>query len=154
MALPTWENAVRRDDCSLCPPRDRLASDWHFVGSLASSSVYLNRNQAFRGHVMVVFDARHETRLECLDSMEYSMLMEDVRRVASALVEVFAPDHVNYASLGNETPHLHWHVIPRYKSDPRWRKAIWAGGPEDAPVNRIQEPECEALAQTIRKRLR
>jgi len=35
------------------------------------------------------------------------------------------PDKINLASLGNQVPHLHWHVIPRFKDDPHWPFAIW-----------------------------
>ena len=27
------------------------------------------------------------------------------------------PDKMNLASLGNMTPHVHWHVIPRFRDD-------------------------------------
>lgn len=154
MTLRDWDAAQSGADCPLCPPQEGLDAAWHRIASLRIGSLYLNRNQAFRGHSMLVFDARHETRLERLAPDEYSTLMGDLRVAAGAIVEVVSPDHVNYASLGNEVPHLHWHVIPRYKSDPRWRKAIWAGAAEEAPVERISEDECEALATKIRNELR
>jgi diadenosine tetraphosphate (Ap4A) HIT family hydrolase len=33
---------------------------------------------------------------------------------------------MNIASLGNMTPHLHWHVIPRFHDDATFPKPIWA----------------------------
>jgi len=36
---------------------------------------------------------------------------------------VFSPMKINYLTLGNGTPHLHTHVVPRYADDPA------AGGP-------------------------
>jgi diadenosine tetraphosphate (Ap4A) HIT family hydrolase len=32
--------------------------------------------------------------------------------------QVFRPDNVNYSLLGNWVGHLHWHIYPRYASDP------------------------------------
>jgi diadenosine tetraphosphate (Ap4A) HIT family hydrolase len=29
-----------------------------------------------------------------------------------------------YAGLGNEVPHLHWHVVPRYPADGWWGQAF------------------------------
>jgi diadenosine tetraphosphate (Ap4A) HIT family hydrolase len=42
-----------------------------------------------------------------------------------ALIQVVQPEKVNLASLGNQVPHLHWHVIPRFKNDPHFPFAIW-----------------------------
>jgi diadenosine tetraphosphate (Ap4A) HIT family hydrolase len=36
------------------------------------------------------------------------------------------PDKINLASLGNMTPHLHWHVIPRFVDDKHFPAPIWA----------------------------
>jgi diadenosine tetraphosphate (Ap4A) HIT family hydrolase len=38
------------------------------------------------------------------------------------------PDKINLASLGNMTPHLHWHVIPRHKHDKHFPQSIWGVG--------------------------
>jgi hypothetical protein len=38
---------------------------------------------------------------------------------------VLGAEKVNLASLGNQVPHLHWHVIPRFKDDPHFPFAIW-----------------------------
>jgi diadenosine tetraphosphate (Ap4A) HIT family hydrolase len=53
-------------------------------------------------------------------------LMRVVFAVESALVEALAPDKMNLASLGNQVPHLHWHVVPRFVNDPHFPSAIWA----------------------------
>ena len=36
------------------------------------------------------------------------------------------PDKINLASLGNITPHLHWHIIPRYFEDNHFPDSIWS----------------------------
>jgi diadenosine tetraphosphate (Ap4A) HIT family hydrolase len=43
-----------------------------------------------------------------------------------ALREVMRPDKINLASLGNVVPHLHWHVIPRWRGDSRFPAPIWS----------------------------
>jgi len=45
--------------------------------------------------------------------------------VAEAIFNVFKPYKLNYELLGNTDRHLHWHIIPRYKTDPKLNAPIW-----------------------------
>jgi diadenosine tetraphosphate (Ap4A) HIT family hydrolase len=60
------------------------------------------------------------------------------------------PDHVNLESLGNVVPHLHWHIVPRYRSDPRWGAPIWLTSLADMVEVRLQPAERSALVELIR----
>ena len=51
--------------------------------------------------------------------------MGDLRLSMSAIRKALLPDHMNVALLGNSCPHLHWSIVPRYRSDSRWGKPIW-----------------------------
>jgi diadenosine tetraphosphate (Ap4A) HIT family hydrolase len=51
--------------------------------------------------------------------------MNVVAGVERGLRIFLAPDKINLASLGNAVPHLHWHVIPRYRDDSHFPEAIW-----------------------------
>ena len=55
-----------------------------------------------------------------------SAMMQMVMKVESALRETLNPDKINLASLGNMTPHLHWHVIPRFDDDAHFPSPVWA----------------------------
>jgi diadenosine tetraphosphate (Ap4A) HIT family hydrolase len=57
-------------------------------------------------------------------------LMRVVFGVEAGLRELLFPDKVNIASLGNMTPHLHWHVIPRFRGDRHFPGPIW-GAPAE-----------------------
>jgi len=50
---------------------------------------------------------------------EFTAFMAEARQAARAIAGAFRPDLMNYASLGNVMPHLHWHLVPRYRTDPR-----------------------------------
>ena len=60
---------------------------------------------------------------------------------------------MNYCSLGNVVPHLHWHLVPRYRSDPRWGSPIYTTDMADMRVTRLEEPELRHLAATLRRSL-
>ncbi|MNY70008.1 hypothetical protein D3C86_2080460 [compost metagenome] len=53
--------------------------------------------------------------------------------------EVMTPDKVNLAAFGNMVPHLHWHIIPRYRWDTHFPEAIWAAPQRAAEPARIGE---------------
>ena len=46
--------------------------------------------------------------------------------VAAALHRAFNPTKINYELLGNMVPHMHWHVVPRFTTDPLWPRPIWS----------------------------
>lgn len=83
---------------------------------------------------------RHIKEMSDLTSEERGVLMDAVFRVEAALRISLKPDKINLASLGNMTPHVHWHIIPRFKNDAAFPKPIWAVSPLPATINRNQAP--------------
>jgi diadenosine tetraphosphate (Ap4A) HIT family hydrolase len=80
---------------------------------------------AFPGFCRVIWNA-HVRELTDLAAADRLQFMDTVFRVEAALRSSLAPHKMNVASLGNLTPHLHWHVIPRFADDPAFPKPIWA----------------------------
>ena len=67
----------------------------------------------------------HVKEMTDLSAAERGHLMAIVFAVEAVVREVMRPDKINLASLGNLTPHLHWHVIPRYQHDKHFPQPIW-----------------------------
>ena len=78
----------------------------------------------YPGFCRVVWNA-HVREMTDLDAGERARLMHVVFAVESALRQLLHPHKINLASLGNATPHLHWHVIPRFRGDPHFPNPIW-----------------------------
>ena len=72
----------------------------------------------------VIWNA-HVKEMGDLDKPDRMHLFNVVLAVETALRELLDPDKINLASLGNVTPHLHWHVIPRYCDDPHFPNPVW-----------------------------
>jgi diadenosine tetraphosphate (Ap4A) HIT family hydrolase len=78
----------------------------------------------FEGYCRVVWH-QHVAEMTDLDKAARAHCMRVVFVVEAALRERLQPDKINLASLGNITPHLHWHVIPRFRDDSHFPQAIW-----------------------------
>lgn len=53
----------------------------------------------------------------------------EISRASTALVDLFAPDKINVAALGNMVPQLHIHVVARFTDDAAWPNPIWGVTP-------------------------
>ena len=95
-----------------------------YVADLPTSRVYFNEDQFFPCWVFVVLK-RHAIELYDLTPSERAAHIEDVNRVASALARVYEPVKMNYEILGNQVPHIHWHLVPRLAGDPEPRWPVW-----------------------------
>jgi diadenosine tetraphosphate (Ap4A) HIT family hydrolase len=85
----------------------------------------------YPGFCRVIWN-EHVREMSDLLAGERALLMAAVFRVEAALRQALHPAKINLASLGNMTPHLHWHVIPRYRDDATFPKPIWAA-PNSVP---------------------
>lgn len=79
----------------------------------------------YPGFVRVVWNA-HMREMTDLSAAERTHLMQTVFVVERAQREVLRPHKINVASLGNMTPHLHWHLVPRFEDDAHFPRPIWA----------------------------
>ncbi len=96
----------------------------HFIADLGLSKVYLHEDQFFSGWAVVVFQ-RHATELFQLAPDERGQLIEEVNRVAEISATVHRAKKMNYELLGNQLPHIHWHIIPRLAGDPAPLEPVW-----------------------------
>ncbi len=113
---------VTDSTCKACSGRWPRAD--HFIADLGLSMAYLHDDQFFPGWTVVVFK-RHATELFHLAPTERIQLMEEVSGVAKTLAEVFEAGKINYELLGNQLPHIHWHLIPRLAGDPAPLEPVW-----------------------------
>ncbi len=106
-------------DCMYCARDERLSRVLIPIGRLETSTLYLFREQTYRGRCVVALDA-HETELFRLDDGTLRRFSRDVSTAAAALQRAFAPDKINYAIYGDLVPHLHYHVVPKYRNTQGW----------------------------------
>lgn len=134
-------SAMNDTPCNACSGRWPRAD--HFIADMGLSKAYLHGDQFFPGWIVVVFK-RHATELFHLAPTERIQLMEEVSRAAKTLANVFEAKKINYELLGNQLPHIHWHLIPRLAADPAPLEPVWRVPHEQRPLSP------KALRETIR----
>ena len=87
----------------------------------------------YPGFTRVVWNA-HVKEMTDLPPAERVRIMDVVWAVEAAQRAVMAPEKVNLASFGNMTPHVHWHVIPRYRDDAHFPSPTWAVAQRSSPA--------------------
>ncbi len=92
----------------------------------------------YPGYVRLVCN-RHVTELGWLAKPERDQLFKLVLAIEEHLQQQLRPHKINQASLGNQTPHFHWHIIPRWTDDPCFPDSIWS-----ARRNSTTSPELNA----------
>ena len=78
----------------------------------------------YPGFCRVICNA-HVKEMTDLPAADRDQLMAVVFAAEAVLRDMLSPDKINLASLGNLTPHLHWHVIPRWHDDAHFPGSIW-----------------------------
>ena len=94
----------------------------------------------YPGFLRVILN-RHVREMTDLAAAERERLMRVVFAAESALRELFRPDKMNLACLGNQAPHLHWHVIARYADDAHFPHPVWAARQRAARARRPDVPD-------------
>ena len=108
----------------------------------------------YPGFVRVIL-TRHAREMADLQEAERAALMSVVFAVEAAVRETMQPDKMNLASLGNMTPHVHWHVVPRFRDDRHFPNPIWAAPQrERGAAHAEREQRAAGLAAAIARRLR
>ncbi len=91
----------------------------------ALARVVLVADPDYPAYCRVVWNA-HVREMSDLAVPERRHLMSVVFAVETALRRLTGAEKINLASLGNRTPHLHWHVVARTAGDRHFPDSIWS----------------------------
>ncbi len=107
-------------DCPLCATRE-LPTIWQDDRLRVISA----GDADYPGFIRVIWQA-HVREMTDLPPIDRQHCMRVVLSVEQALRDTLRPDKINLASLGNQVPHVHWHVIPRFADDAHFPDPVWA----------------------------
>lgn len=106
-------------ECPLCetPGHDTL---WH----TDRLRVIRVTDSHWPGFTRVIWNS-HVAEMTDLSAHEQAHIMSVVFTVEAVQRAVLQPHKINLAQLGNMVPHVHWHIIPRWESDPCFPGSPW-----------------------------
>lgn len=87
--------------------------------------VILVNNQNIRGYLRLEL-IEHVKEIHHLTPAIQSEMYKIMNIIENIVTDVYSPDKINLASLGNKTPHIHWHIIPRFTNDNFFPQSIWS----------------------------
>lgn len=136
-------------DCPFC---SIIASptDPTFVCDLGSSFVLVDFQQRdYPGSALIVLKEHHEHMHELPHNLLHAFIDERAQ-LAKAILKAF-PDviRINYANMGNATPHVHEYLIPRRAND---RNAGGAPWPVE-PAPQLTDEQYKDIADALRREL-
>lgn len=104
-------------DCFYCVNDSRLTDIMIKICDLEASTLYLFKEQTYRGRALVAYK-EHISEICDLSDEERNVFMKDVARAAKAMHAAFKPHKVNYGAYGDTMGHLHYHLVPKYQDGP------------------------------------
>ncbi len=115
------------NNCLVCERIEQIKKQInpYFVKELETGYVVLADHQSYYGYTLFLCK-EHVHELHELDEDFKEKYLKEMAQVAEAVYKAFTPDKLNYELLGNTDAHVHWHLIPRRKTDEQAHTAIWA----------------------------
>lgn len=125
MHVDSSKTPTDRPGCPFCLAVADPTAHWgpRWVWTFPHSVAVLGPWQYYTGYCLLI-SRRHATELSQLREHRTPFL-EEMALLAEAIEACFQPCKLNYELLGNQVPHLHWHLFPRRSDDPERHKPVW-----------------------------
>lgn len=141
-----FQRHLAGDGCPLCLEGrpDEVSNRIRFFASELVDG-YLHLHGVQRGYAAVIWRGRHVAEPTELSEAESTAFWLDVLKVGRAMQAVYRPLKMNYVTLGNRIPHLHFLLAPRFlEGDVAPGDPIPAFNYRDFPEDEVRR-EVEAL---------
>lgn len=66
--------------------------------------------------------------------------------IEKEMIRYYNPDKINMASFGNYVPHVHWHIMARFKEDSYFPEPMWGTKQREADLDL---PDFQAFCEMI-----
>ena len=125
-----------------------LENDGEVIAELALCKVILVNNSNFPWVILV---PKHNKLKEIIDlnKEDQILLMNEISYISTIMQELFQPDKLNVAALGNIVSQLHIHIIARFKNDIVWPEPVFG-----KDKNKYSDKKYSAIIKKIKEKLK
>lgn len=134
--------------CPYCEKDETMDKIAIHVAKLSVSTLYFFREQSHPGRVTVAYD-QHVSELVDLRADQRDAFFADVAEAARVVHDIYHPDKINYGAYGDTMPHLHFHLVPKYRDDFEWG-GVFTMNPQ---AKFLTEEEYREAIKRIREKL-
>jgi diadenosine tetraphosphate (Ap4A) HIT family hydrolase len=131
---------------------ERLAADTVRLLSLPLCELLLMNDARYPWCILVPRVAG-ATEIIDLSVADQTQLQRESVALQQALRDLYRPDKLNVAMLGNVVPQLHVHHLARFRSDATWPAPVWGRGSALPYPAALREERAAALRDAVRRRL-
>jgi diadenosine tetraphosphate (Ap4A) HIT family hydrolase len=119
-------NPPAHEQCVLCRRIEgcRNGQNPHLIHEFEYSYLLVGDHQYHRGYCVLLFK-EHVRELHELSPEIQSVLFAELMAATQAVAQTFKPWKMNHSCYGNQVPHIHWHIFPRYDSEPDHLNHPW-----------------------------
>ena len=106
-------------NCPLC-----ITTDKNILFTNKLFRIIHVHDEFYPGYIRLILN-RHVAEMTDIDDKEAHNIFSTLLIIEQCIRDILNPDKINLACLGNVVPHLHWHIIPRYKNDRHFPNTVW-----------------------------
>jgi len=70
--------------------------------------------------------------------------------IEKEMISYYTPQKINIASFGNYMPHVHWHIMARFKEDSYYPEPMWGSKQREA---KLQLPSFEIFCTKVKEKI-
>jgi diadenosine tetraphosphate (Ap4A) HIT family hydrolase len=130
----------------------RLQQDCFSVGQFTLSRILMMNDNQYPWFILVP-QRKGIKEIYELSQSDRQLLMDESCLLAKTMVELYRPDKLNIAAIGNLVPQLHVHHVARYQTDIAWPGPIWGKFPVSTYAGQTAELQIARLRERLKEAL-
>jgi len=98
-----------------------------------------------------IFTTKPYKELSDCDERTRKAILEAMQKIEKVMLKYYNPEKINIAMFGNYVPHLHIHIMARFKEDSFFPESMWGKKQREGNLNL---PDFESFIKKVKKILK